>query len=408
MIITDNKQVLQHLVNNNGNCVNLGRTMLANNKILHTWVIEETSWMQNNVSFNERVYCILNNINTPVMSAWDKPAIFVNLFKGYSLRHATKKRNDAFVQKQSTRTPRVPYVKPTSLEAFVKRNRIKNKHLYEDGMVENVDYISCPLCNERLIMLSELHLKKCHGIDNEILEQSHPNYPRSCEARLNRISVSLKVIDEETGLTKHEKAMTKAKESLSTPDEFGVTGYQKLGNKTRETHMNNIDEHGRNGYSRIAVKAIIKGNDTKAKKGLILPPEKRSLFYRYKLIVTYLTERLRKGLSVGYITGLAGEKDAWHIDHNYSIMQGYVNKVSPLVIGHKNNLRMIPWEDNLTKHSSAEISIEALLESVGYTMERSVFEFEKAMEFILEDKANGISVSGARIVEKLYETAFRE
>ena len=39
--------------------------------------------------------------------------------------------------------------------------------------------------------------------------------------------------------------------------------------KTREAHMNNIDEYGMNGYQRIASNAIVKSNLTKIANGQV-------------------------------------------------------------------------------------------------------------------------------------------
>ncbi len=168
--------------------------------------------------------------------------------------------------------------------------------------------------------------------------------------------------------------------------------------------MANVDEFGRNGYSQLASKAIIKGNETKAKKGLILPAELRDEFYRYKLNVIYLTEKHRKQLTAGYITGLAGTEGAWHIDHRLSIFDGYKNKVSPFVIGDKANLKMLPWEENVEKHSGSSIRLDELLRLVGYTNEQSIVEFDAAIKFITEDIANNVPASGAKVAGQLYET----
>lgn len=45
-----------------------------------------------------------------------------------------------------------------------------------------------------------------------------------------------------------------------------------------------------------------------------------------------------------------------------SIKEGFLSDVPPHLIGHKNNLRLIPWEDNDTKKSNSCISLRELLE----------------------------------------------
>jgi hypothetical protein len=233
----------------------------------------------------------------------------------------------------------------------------------------------------------------------------YPGARKICAKRSDNIKLGLHQIDTTTGLTKYQISQKKAQAILSSVDENGISGYKKKGQKTRETHLRNIDKLGRNGYSQLASKAIIKGNVTKAKNGLILESSVRSEFYRYKAIVTYLTEKHRSSIASGYITGLAGKEGAYQIDHNYSIMQGYLNKISPLAIGNINNLSMISWKENLSKHSKSSITMLELFVLTGYTKEQSDIEFNTCIDLIREDVNNGIPVSGARIIEKLYETA---
>ncbi len=59
--------------------------------------------------------------------------------------------------------------------------------------------------------------------------------------------------------------------------------------------------------------------------------------------------------------GKAGTKGAYHLDHKYSIYCGFKNKVLPKIIGNICNLEIIPWEENIAKHSSCSILLEDLL-----------------------------------------------
>jgi hypothetical protein len=287
----------------------------------------------------------------------------------------------------------------TKLDQFISRNRKRNEHLYLANLVEGHDYVVCPISHARLSMIKDNYIIK-------ILEMSVENYPkcqRICEKRKQNIKQGLQQIDAQTGLTKYETGQQKARQILKQVDSSGLSGYDKKGQRTRATHMNKIDQFGRNGYSQIASKAIIKGNLTKAKKGLITDPTVRTEFLRYKAVVIYLTEKHRNKLATGYVTGLAGKEGAYHIDHKYSILNGYKNKISPMVIGHLRNLEMIPWKENVSKHSRCSISIEKLLQETGYSKEKSDSEFELTIATIQTDLSNGIPVTGIRILEKLYE-----
>lgn len=290
------------------------------------------------------------------------------------------------------------------IKSFISRNRIRNAKLYQPGLIKGVDFIECPVSNERLLIIRSDYITNILGMTVEEYDQKFPNVQKRCQAHRDNIKKGIQTIDPQTGLTKYQMSQIKARQVLTSLDENGVSGYKKKGQKTRATHMNKLDELGRNGYSQLASKAIIKGNITKAKKGLILDPSIRSEFYRYKAIVTYLTEKHRSVLTEGYITGLAGTSGAYQIDHNYSIMHGYRHKISPLLIGNINNLTMIPWKDNLQKHTTSSITLDKLLELTNYTQEQSEKEFNIIIDLIRKDSVNNIPVSGARILEKLNET----
>jgi hypothetical protein len=290
------------------------------------------------------------------------------------------------------------------LEQFKKRNKKRNAHLYQSNKVEGTDYIVCPVSKERLSMIKTSYIERVLEMSVEEYDQLYPGMRGVSEARRKNIRKALHEIDPDTGKTKYQISQEKAKKILSEIDENGLTGYQRKGQKTRATHMSKIDEFGRNGYSQLASKAIIKGNLTKAEKGLILDPTLRDEYYRYKSVVLYVTEKYRKEITEGYKTGLAGIPGAYHIDHMFSIMQGYKNCVSPILVGSKYNLKMIPWKDNLSKHSASSISLDTLLSNSNYTIEQSQQEFDYFIDLISDDIKNKRPVSGACLMEKFYES----
>lgn len=58
----------------------------------------------------------------------------------------------------------------------------------------------------------------------------------------------------------------------------------------------------------------------------------------------------------------------FHLDHIYSISDGFANKVDPTVIGHWSNFRILPAKQNLDKHTKSAISLEQLLHT--YEMQK--------------------------------------
>lgn len=294
------------------------------------------------------------------------------------------------------------------IKEFITRNRYRNSHLYKSGLKEGIDYIICPVSKERLSMIKKTYIERVLEMTIENYDNLYPNIRGISAARRQNIIKGLQQIDPITGKTKHQISQEKSKKTLSSIGESGLSGYKQKGLKTRLTHLTNIDEFGRNGYSQLASKAIIKGNLTKAGKGLILDPSIRDEFYRYKSIVLYLTEKVRHKITEGYKTGLAGVPGAYHIDHIYSIMNGYKNQISPLVIGSPLNLQMIPWKENLSKHSKSLITIEQLLSKTNYSIERSKEEFNYFITEIKKDVQQSSPVSGAALLERFHESTLCE
>jgi transposase len=58
--------------------------------------------------------------------------------------------------------------------------------------------------------------------------------------------------------------------------------------------------------------------------------------------------------------GKAGLDGAYHIDHKFSVIEGFKQGVDPSIIGHISNLHMIPYEVNVVKQGECWISLQEL------------------------------------------------
>lgn len=59
--------------------------------------------------------------------------------------------------------------------------------------------------------------------------------------------------------------------------------------------------------------------------------------------------------------GSVGIIGAYHLDHKYSIAEGFKNNIDPEIIGNIINLEMIPWEENIMKNQKCSITKRELL-----------------------------------------------
>ena len=139
-----------------------------------------------------------------------------------------------------------------NLEKFIKRNQKRNSKLYLPECVEGVDYVTCPVSKQRLSMIKKSYIERVLGMTVAEYDQQYPSARKISQRRKNNIKMGLKEIDVDSGLTKYELGQQKARETLKSTDENGMSGYKKKGQKTRATHLSKIDESGRNGYRRQA------------------------------------------------------------------------------------------------------------------------------------------------------------
>lgn len=96
-------------------------------------------------------------------------------------------------------------------------------------------------------------------------------------------------------------------------------------------------------------------------KGLWVPLEKKDDYQLYRYLVNFYTNKNQLSIMDNYDKrGLAGIQGAYQLDHKYSIIQGYLNVVSPELIGSLQNLKFVPWEENASKQSKCSITLEEL------------------------------------------------
>ena len=139
------------------------------------------------------------------------------------------------------------------LQEFVKRNRKRNAHLYQPELIEGYDYVLCPVSNARKSMIESKYIVKVLGMSVEEFDKQFPHAQKMARRRLDNVKKGLSIIDSDSGLTKHQISVRKTQQKLNQIDIVTGKSFHKLRTqKTRATHMANIDEYGRNGYRRQA------------------------------------------------------------------------------------------------------------------------------------------------------------
>ena len=95
------------------------------------------------------------------------------------------------------------------------------------------------------------------------------------------------------------------------------------------------------------------------KKKLWVPLENKTDFQIYRSLVEKHTGQNRKKLKGIEKRG----KYTYHVDHKYSVKDGFENGILPQIIGSIVNLEMLPWAQNISKNCNSSITLEELLEA---------------------------------------------
>lgn len=133
--------------------------------------------------------------------------------------------------------------------------------------------------------------------------------------------------------------------------------FSKSSEKRKET-MNRL--YGNNYNAGWNEKAII----TRIDNGNMVPIELLDEYREYYRIVQLTTKKENLNLLENIEKrGILGKDiNAHHIDHIVSIYDGFMNDVSPKIIGSIYNLQCIPARDNISKRNDSWMTIEELLE----------------------------------------------
>lgn len=113
-----------------------------------------------------------------------------------------------------------------------------------------------------------------------------------------------------------------------------------------------------NPFSQPGIKDAIK--QTRIRKGQWVPDEKLSDWMLYRRLVWKLTERSFRANKLA-LDPEAKRGPNYHLDHKYSIRDGFLNGVRPEALSHSANLQIKDRRSNQSKGGSSEITLAELL-----------------------------------------------
>lgn len=141
---------------------------------------------------------------------------------------------------------------------------------------------------------------------------------------------------------------------------LSITESDALKNQIRESLKNTLS-------TRTKEESIIIGQrirEGQVKNGRATPIELMDQFLLYKSQVW--AETRRNDLSLLENFSQRG-RNTYHLDHKYSIWQGFLDGADPCIVGHIKNLEMIPYQKNLSKHNKCSHSLSDLIQLIRNT-----------------------------------------
>tara|TARA_S200002703_G_scaffold149892_1_gene147846 strand:+ start:1509 stop:2345 length:837 start_codon:yes stop_codon:yes gene_type:complete len=126
-------------------------------------------------------------------------------------------------------------------------------------------------------------------------------------------------------------------------------------NRYRKTILERYGENYNAGWTQQAI-------ETRIRNGTMCNPENIPEFIKYKNKVSVLTKHqpLDKLDNIEKRGNLGYNEDAYHIDHIYSVYDGFLNDVDPSIIASFPNLQCIPARENISKRHRSAITLNEL------------------------------------------------
>jgi hypothetical protein len=177
---------------------------------------------------------------------------------------------------------------------------------------------------------------------------------------------------EEEGLRIWKKRQERWQETLSNKPETEISEIN-----SRKNRWKNLTDSETNKLKTKIAKAVSetcstrtlqekrelgkKLSEARIRSGIATPIEKRDAFQEYRNCVSL--ETARHDLSKLDNFDKRGPTE-YHLDHKYSVFEGFKNNIPAEIIGHICNLEMIPFDQNTSKGSKCSISLDYLKESI--------------------------------------------
>jgi hypothetical protein len=215
--------------------------------------------------------------------------------------------------------------------------------------------VTCEICKTSLKQITPNHLKYKHQLTIVEYKKQFP------DAKM--ISESLRISLSENNSMKNPSSVNKIKQTKL--EKYGNPSFNNI-KKQQQTLM---ETYG------VSNPAALPHNIERAKKqledirvrayesGRYLDPADKPAYIRYRDTVRKLTERTIK-LYKTQLTNIEKRGRKFHLDHKYSIFEGFRNNIDADILAHICNLEILPSTINESKNIKSSITLIELIQSI--------------------------------------------
>jgi hypothetical protein len=231
-----------------------------------------------------------------------------------------------------------------------------------EGETNMKNYVICPICNKKFKELNTAHLIS-HGMTVESFDKEYPYFDRlSEEARKKKVTFKGKKHSYET-----KKQMSESNKGKNLGKSHTKEWKQKAREISRLMWKNNYDKLKKSrtlegyvekygpdfGTIRWFTKNLSNSESSKKVKGSKID------YNRYRAEVYRITSISLRNFELENLDKRGRKK--YHLDHKYSICNGFNDNISPYIIGSIYNLEIITEHENTSKQTRNSISKEKLI-----------------------------------------------
>lgn len=201
---------------------------------------------------------------------------------------------------------------------------------------------------------SKSHKLKIKKINTSIIKYGVENPSQNAEVKIKRNNTFLEKYDGHP--LSNSKLILQRKQTML--ERYGVDNY----GKTQE-HKDNLTEYYNSLSDEVIDEKTHRTLQTKFKLGIITDPLLKSKFERYYIDVRNLSNRnYKKNKSSINPNGSNRGRTLYHLDHIFSIKDGFDKNIPVEVISHRSNLRMLKYDENIVKGGCSDKSLSVLFE----------------------------------------------